>query len=100
MSFTSLLELFFLGLPSIIVFLVISLIGVITKRAILLLLGAIISVPFAWSQSWYALTLAVPFILVGALIAIRRKMNTLSWIFFLLAFSVVVLWIVKSLSTQ
>lgn len=94
------LEIFFMGLPALISSLVASLIGVITKRASLVLLGAILIAPFAWGQAWYILILTVPLILLGASLAIRRKMNQLSWILFLLSFSVLTSWLVIGIFTQ
>lgn len=76
------------------------LIGVITKRATLVLLGAILIAPFSWYQSWYGLILAVPLILLGASIAIRLKKDELSWILILLAFLDIGSWVVKSIFTQ
>lgn len=90
----------FVGLPALISSLVISLIGVISKRASLVLLGAILIAPFSWYQAWYVLILAVPLIFLGASIAVRRKMNELSWILFLLALLDIVSWVVKAIHSQ
>lgn len=91
----------FIGLPALIISLVVSLIGVITKRASLVLIGAILIVPFSWYQGgWFILFLAVPLILLGASIAIRLKLNRLSWILFFLSFSVLALCIAKGIFTQ
>lgn len=90
----------FVGLPALISSLVVSLIGVISKRASLVLLGAILIAPFSWYQAWYVLILAVPLIFLGASIAVRRKMNELSWILFLLALLDIVSWVVKAIHSQ
>ena len=90
----------FVGLPALICSLVVSLIGVISKRASLVLLGAILIAPFSWYQAWYVLILAVPLIFLGASIAVRRKMNELSWILFLLALLDIVSWVVKAIHSQ
>ena len=90
----------FVGLPALISSLVFSLIGVISKRASLVLLGAILIAPFSWYQAWYVFILAVPLIFLGASIAIRRKMNELSWILFLLAFLDIASWVVKAIHSQ
>lgn len=90
----------FIGLPSLIFSLVVSLIGVISKKASLLILGTILIAPFSWGQSWYVLILAVPLIFLGVSITIRRKMIGLSWILFILAFLDVVSWVVKAMNSQ
>lgn len=89
-----------MSLASLLMFLVVSLIGVITKKAFLVLLGSILSLSFVWFQAWYPLILTVPFILFGVSIAIRYKMTELSWILYILSFLVVILWVVKAIHSQ
>ena len=100
MMSASWLEIFFMGLPALIISLVVSLIGVITKRASLVFIGAILIAPFAYGQAWYILILTVPLILFGASLAIRSKMIQLPWILFLLSFSVLASWFVKGIFKQ
>ena len=90
----------FVGLPALICSVVVALIGVISKRASLVLLGAILIAPFSWYQAWYVLMIAVPLILLGASIAIRWKKNELSWILFLLAFLDIVSWVITAIHSQ
>ena len=97
---------FFYGPPAIIITLIVSVIGVIAKRASLVLIGAILSAPFALHISMTTMTsfssylgLIIPLTLAGASLAIRLKVNWLSYILFspLLA---LFLWVTKGIFTQ
>ena len=97
---------FFYGPPAIIITLIVSLIGVIRKRASLVLLGAILSAPFSLHISMTIMTSfsrylgsIIPLTLAGAFLAIRLKVNWLSYVL-LLPLLALFAWVTKGIFTQ
>lgn len=85
----------FMGWPGIISSLVISIIGVITRRVRLVLLGGILAIPFSWYIAMTPLFgnwgFIFPVTLAGAAIATRQRVNWLAWVL-LLPYTVLAAW--------
>lgn len=72
------------GWPTVIASLLVSLAGLMTKKAWLLIVGGFLAVPFTWYTSLYGglctLNFLLPFFQFGAAYAIRREKVRLAWL--------------------
>ena len=93
----------FMGWPGIISSLVISIKGVNASQARLVLVGAILAMPFSWYIAMTPLFgnwgFIFPVTLAGAAIATRQRVNWLAWVL-LLPYAVLVAWMAVTVLTQ
>ncbi|HYA12556.1 MAG TPA: hypothetical protein VEF37_06275 [Thermodesulfovibrionales bacterium] len=89
----------FVGWTGIISSLVISLVGLIMKKHGLLLIGALLAVPFSWYIGMTPLFkywgLGIPVFQIWSAVAIKRKAFWLSWLL-ILPYTSLVVWIAIS----
>jgi len=88
---------FFFGFPAAFLSLILSVIGVLKEKYWLVIIGALLFIPFSYylsgSPGMYRLPLVLPFFQVLSAAAVREKNRVWAWVLLLPSF-LAVLWLV------